>query len=124
MLTLRRNQRKLIFMKIISRILVTALALLIVSYFIPGITVSGIYIALISAVMLGVLNLIIRPILVVLTLPITIVTLGLFMFVINAGLFLFVASFVDGFAVDGFWVAMLGSLCVSIISAVGNKFIS
>ena len=110
-------------MKIITRILISALALLLVAKFIPGIVVDGLYPAIIAAVILGVLNVVVKPILVVLTLPITIVTLGLFMFVINAALFLFVASFVDGFMVDGFLVALLGSLIVSVISAIGNKLI-
>ena len=110
-------------MKIISRILVTALALLITAYLIPGIEVLGIYPAIIAALILGILNTIVKPILIILTLPITIVTLGLFMFVINAGLFIFAASFIDGFTVDGFWVALLGSLIVSVISSFGSKFI-
>lgn len=111
-------------MKLISKVLVSALALLIVAYFVNGIEVSSIYIAIITALVLGAVNLIVKPILVVLTLPITIVTLGLFMFVINAGLFWFVSTFIDGFSVSGFWVALLGSFCVSVISAVGNKLIS
>lgn len=111
-------------MKLIINVLITALALLIVAYFVPGVYVDGIYIAIITALVLGALNLIVKPILVVLTLPITIITLGLFMFVINAGLFLFAASFIDGFVVDGFLSALIGSLCVSVISAIGNKFVA
>ncbi len=110
-------------MKILTRILVTAFALLIVAKFLPGITVTGLIPALIAAFFLGVMNVLVRPILVVLTLPITIVTLGLFIFVINASLFWFVASFVDGFSVSGFWIALLGSLIVSVISSAVNKFI-
>jgi putative membrane protein len=110
-------------MKIISRILVTALALMITAYLIPGIEVTGLYPAVIAAVILGILNVIVKPILIILTLPITIVTLGLFMFVINASLFLFAASFIDGFVVDGFLVALLGSLIVSIISAFASNFL-
>jgi len=111
-------------MVIISRILVTALALLLAAYIVPGIEVEGIYIAIISAIILGALNLVVRPILILLTLPITILTLGLFMFVINAGIFLFVASFIDGFSVSSFWVALLGSFIVSVLSSIGNKCIS
>ena len=111
-------------MKIISRILISALALLIVARFIPGIEVVGVYAAIIAALVLGILNLVVKPILVILTLPITIITLGLFMFVINAGLFLFAASFIDGFNVDGFLIAIVGSLLVSVMSAIGNKFIA
>lgn len=110
-------------MKIITSILVTALALLLTSQLLPGIEVTGIYPALIAALVLGVLNVIVKPILVILTLPITILTLGLFMFVINAALFMFAASFIDGFGVDSFVWALLGSLLVSVSSAVANKFI-
>ena len=110
-------------MKIITKVLIAALALLLTAYLVPGIEVSGVYTAIIAAIILGVLNLFVRPILVILTLPVTILTLGLFVFVINAVLFLFVASFVYGFKVDGFWVALLGSLIVSVISTLGNKFV-
>lgn len=108
-------------MNIIIRVLVSALALLLVEWLIPGITIDSFYTAVIAAIVLGLLNLIARPILIILTLPITLVTLGLFLFVINAGLFLFTASFVDGFTVDGFLVALIGSVLVSVVSAVGNN---
>lgn len=111
-------------MKIISRILITALGLLLAAYLIPGIDVTSLYIAIITAIILGILNLIARPILVVLTLPITIVTLGLFIFVINALIFWFAASFIDGFSVDGFFPALLGSLVVSVVSTIGNKLLN
>lgn len=110
-------------MKIISKILLTALALFVVDYLIPGIEIDTLKTAIIAAVVLGVLNLIAKPVLVVLTLPITIVTLGLFMFVVNAVLFLLASSIVDGFVVDGFFLAVVGSFGVSVISAAGSKFI-
>jgi putative membrane protein len=110
-------------MKLLTRILITALALLLVSYLIPGIEVASFYAAIIAALILGLLNILVKPILVILTLPITILTLGLFIFVINAGLFLFAASFIDGFAVDGFISALLGSLIVSVISAFANRLL-
>ena len=86
-------------MGIITKLLLTVLALLLVSNFIPGITVSSFYIALIVAVVLGLVNLVLKPILIILTLPITLLTLGLFTFVINALLFWFVSTFIDGFVV-------------------------
>ena len=110
-------------MTIILRVLFNALGLLLIANFVPGITVSGFYTAVIAAVILGVLNAIVKPVLLILTLPITIITLGLFSLVINAALFLFAASFIDGFAVESFWYALLGSLLMSIISTVGNKWI-
>lgn len=111
-------------MKLLTRLLLTALVLLVVANYIPGIHVAGFYSAFIVAVILGLLNLFVRPVLVILTLPITLLTLGLFMFVINAALFWFAATFIDGFSVDSFGYALLGSLIVSVASAVGNKYIS
>lgn len=108
---------------LITKVLLSAVALLVVAYLLPGIEVESIYIAVIAAVILGLLNLIVRPVLFVLTLPVTIVTLGLFAFVLNALIFWFAASFVDGFSVDGFLSALLGSILVSIITALGDKFI-
>ncbi len=110
-------------MKIIARILITALALLIVSKIIPGVTVDGLYPALIAALILGGLNVLVKPVVVVLTLPISILTVGLFIFVINGAIFWFAASFLDGFAVSGFLVAIIASVIVSLISTVGNWLI-
>lgn len=111
-------------MTTLARILLNALALLLVAYYIPGIEVSGLYAAIIAAVILGLLNLIVKPVLLLLTLPITLLTLGLFTFVINAALFLFAASFIEGFTVDGFVPALIGSFLVSLIGTLGNKFIA
>ncbi len=110
-------------MKFIARLLITALSLILVTYIVPGIAVTSFVTAIIAAFILGILNAIVRPILVILTLPVTILTLGLFIFVINAGIFLFVASFVDGFHVAGFWSALFGSVLVSIISSIAQKIV-
>lgn len=110
-------------MKIISRIALTALALLLVSTFIPGVHIAGLYVAIIVAIILGILNAVIKPLFIILTLPLTILTLGLFIFVINASLFYFTASFVEGFTVTGFFPALLGSIVVSVISTLGNRFL-
>ena len=101
----------------------TAVALLITAYFIPGIVVESVYVAIITALVLGLLNLVVRPILFILTLPITILTLGLFAFVLNAFIFWFAATFIEGFIVEGFLAALIGSILVSIISAVGHSLI-
>lgn len=111
-------------MTLILRLLFNALGLLLIAEFVPGISVDGFYPALIAAVVLGILNIFIRPVLLILTLPITIVTLGLFALVINAALFLFAASFIDRFSVENFWYALLGSILMSIVSAVGNRWIN
>jgi len=110
-------------MKFITRLLITAFALVLVTYFVPGIAVTGLYPALIAAFFLAIVNAVVRPILVLLTLPITILTLGIFIFVINASIFLFVASFVDGFTVTSFWSALVGSVLVSIVSGIANRFL-
>lgn len=111
-------------MNIIVRWLITALALIGVAYLVDGIEVTSFTTALIVAVLLGFANILIKPILIILTLPINILTLGLFTLVINGFLFWFVASFVEGFEVDSIWVAILGAFLVSIFSFIGNKLFS
>lgn len=109
-------------MNILIKILATAATLLLVAYLVPGFAVASFYTALIVAVVLGLVNLIIKPIVVILTLPINILTLGLFTFVINALLLWFVASFIDGFSIDGFIPAFLGALIISIVSWLVGRF--
>lgn len=118
-----RIQYHVCMLSLIAQLLLSALTLLFVAYLVPGIDIDSIYIALIAAVVLGVLNMLVKPILVILTLPITIVTLGLFIFVINALMFLFAASFIEGFSVDGFIPALVGSLLVSVISLVTKQLV-
>ena len=110
-------------MKLLTKIAITALALLIVTKLSIGVSIDGLVSALIAAVVLGVVNTLVRPVLVLLTFPITLLTLGLFIFVINAALFYAVASIVDGFYVASFLSALVGSLLVSIMSAIGNWFV-
>ena len=86
--------------------ILNAVALLAVAYLLPGITVASFGSALIAALVLGLVNMLVKPVLVLLTLPITIVTLGLFLIVINALLFWFVGSVLKGFQVNGFWWAV------------------
>ena len=102
-------------MKFILKWLCSALALLAVAYLYSGVVVTSFTGALIAAAVLGVLNTIIRPLLVLLTLPVTLVTLGLFMFVINALMFWAAASLVSGLNVNGFWAALIGSLSYSLL---------
>lgn len=110
-------------MTIILRVLWNALGLLAIAYLIPQITIDSFTSALVAAIVLGVLNAVVKPILFILTLPITLLTLGLFSFVISAGLFLFAAEFLEGFAVENFWYALLGSILMSAISTIGAKWI-
>ena len=108
-------------MNLLARLLPVVLSLLLVSRYVPGITVSGFYTALIVALVLGVLNLTVRPILLILTLPVNLITFGLFTFVLNAGLFWFVATFVEGFSVAGFIPAFIGAFAVSVVHWIGEK---
>jgi putative membrane protein len=103
-------------MRLLLTWLINALALLALKYIMPSITVDSFVTALIVAVVLGFINTLIRPIFVILTLPVTILTLGLFIFVINGLLFWAVGSFVPGFHVDGFWSGVFGAIVYSIIS--------
>ncbi len=96
--------------------IVNALALLALPYVVPTIQVAGFGTALLVAVVLGLINTLLRPVLVLLTLPVTLLTLGLFIFVINALLFLLAGSLIDGFHVGGFWSALFGSIAYSLIS--------
>lgn len=96
--------------------ILNALALLAVANFVPGIHVDGFGSALIAAFFLGLINTLIRPLLLLLTLPVTLVTLGLFIFIINGLLFWFVGSVLRGFVVDSFWYGVFGAVLYSIFS--------
>ncbi len=96
--------------------LINAASLIAVAYLMPSISVADFTTALVAALILGLVNAVIRPVLVLLTLPVTILTLGLFIFVINGLLFWFVGSFIQGFVVAGFWAGVLGAMVYSLIS--------
>lgn len=98
-----------------------ALAIGISAAVIPGVALSGIWAALWVAVFLGIVNVLIRPLLILITLPINILTLGLFTFIINALLILLASSVVKGFAIEGFWTAVLFGIILSIISYILNN---
>jgi putative membrane protein len=103
-------------MHFLIRLIVNAVALMIVAYFLPGVSVTGVVGALVAAFVLGIVNAILRPILILLTLPIQIVTLGLFTFVINGVLFYWVGHWGIGLIVDGFWPAFWGAIVLGIVS--------
>jgi putative membrane protein len=105
-------------MKLLLRWLLAACALLLVAYVYDGVQVRSFPSALIAAAVIGLFYMLLRPVLVVLTLPVTVVTFGLFLFVINALLFWAAASVLDGFYVAGFWAALLGSVIYSVIMLV------
>ena len=105
-------------MKLIAKWLLAACALLLVAYIYPGVQLQGYGSALIAAAVIGLFNVLLRPVLVILTLPVTVITLGLFLFVINALLFWAASGLLDGFGVNGFWAAMLGSVIYSLLMLV------
>ncbi len=105
------------------RTLITILGLLLASAIIPGVTINGTGSVILAAILLGLANGFVRPVVFLLTLPITIVTLGLFLFVLNAAMFGLVAAMLDNFIVAGFWSAVFGSLIVSLTSTVASWYI-
>jgi len=109
--------------KFFLRAAISALGLWLASRVVPGISIDGAGTIAGAALLLGVVNAVVRPVLVVLTLPITILTLGLFLFVVNATTFALVAFFLDGFHIAGFVPALLGSLLVSFVSWLACAFI-
>lgn len=108
---------------ILLRMLICAFGLAISAWLIPGVQVDGLSTLIIAALLLGFVNALIRPIAVLLTLPITILTLGLFLFVINAAMFGLVARLLDGFVVSGFWPALFGWIIVWLTSWLASSLI-
>lgn len=111
-------------MNLILKWLISTVAVMLTSYLLPGVTLTGFWAALWTALFLGLVNAFIKPLLVLLTLPINIVTLGLFTFVINAALILLASSVVKGFFVEGFWVALLFSVILSLFNYLANTIFS
>ncbi|MGE4368959.1 MAG: phage holin family protein [Burkholderiaceae bacterium] len=105
-------------MELILIWILNAVALLVVAYILPGITVASFGSALIAALVLGLLNALVKPVLILLTLPITVVTLGLFLLVLNALVFWFAGSILKGFQVNGFWWALIGAVVYSLVSGL------
>ena len=110
-------------MKLLLRWIISAGAIFAVPYIVPGVHIASLYTAIIAAVVIALVNMIIRPILLLLTFPITLLTLGMFTLVINALMFWFVSTVVKGFYVDGFVAALLGSLAFWAVSWIGNAII-
>jgi putative membrane protein len=104
--------------------IIGTITILIVAFVLPGVRVAGLSSAVIAAAILGILNALVKPILVILTFPITLLTLGLFLFVINALMFLLAGSVFRGFKVDSFGTALIASIIVSIVSFVLNRILS
>jgi putative membrane protein len=111
-------------MGFVLRVIVNTLAIVVAAKLVPGIEVDGVLAAIAAGLLLGVVNAVVRPVLLVLTLPITLVTLGLFLLVLNGLCFWLVAAVVKGFQVAGFWSAVLGALVVSVVSWVVTLLVS
>ena len=103
--------------------LIAMLGLFLASKLLPGVSIHGTGTFILAAILLGVVNAVVRPIAFILTLPLTIVTLGLFLLVLNAAMFGLVAAFLDNFSVAGFWSALFGAIIVSITSTVSSWYI-
>ena len=108
---------------VLLRTMIIMLGLALASAIVPGVNILGTGSLIFAAILLGIVNAIVRPIAFVLTLPLTIVTMGLFIFVLNAAMFGLVASFLDNFQVAGFWSAIFGSIVVSITSTIASWYI-
>ena len=105
-------------MNFILKLLLSAISVILASYLLPGVYVEGFWMAFIVAVLLSLLNATLKPLLIIFTIPITFLTLGLFLLVINALMILIVDYFIEGFRVDGFWWALAFSLILSLINAL------
>src|SRR5687768_9882982 len=103
-------------MKLLLVWLINAVALIAVAYLMPSVTVSSFGAALVAALVLGLINAVVRPLLVLLTLPVTLLTLGLFIFVLNGLLFWMVGTWLQGFEVGGFWSGVIGAILFSVVS--------
>jgi putative membrane protein len=110
-------------MKLIVRVLVTSILVLLISHFMKGVHVASFTTALFVAIVLGLLNIFVKPILVLFTLPITFFTLGLFLLVINGLIIILCSNIVGGFAVDSFFTALLFSIILSVSQSLANLFI-
>ncbi len=108
---------------LLMRMGMVALGLYIASTLVPGVLIDNLKTLFLAALLLAVINAVVRPVIVLLTLPFTVVTLGLFLFVINAAMFALIGVFLHGFRVDGFRSALFGSIVVGITSFIGNAFI-
>jgi putative membrane protein len=110
-------------MRFVIRLIITALAVVIAAYILPGVRVEGGLTAIVVAAVLALLNAFIKPLLIILTIPITVVTLGLFLLVINALMIMLAGNLVEGFVVEGFWYALLFSIVLTIVVSLLNSLV-
>jgi putative membrane protein len=108
-------------MRFLLRVILNAAALLVAAWLVPGVQITGLGAAIVAGLLLGIVNALVRPILLLLTLPFTLLTLGLFIFIVNAICFALTAALVPGFRISGFFAALVGSIVVSIVSWILNS---
>ena len=111
-------------MRFLLRLLLNGIAIIVAAWFVPGVQLAGIVPALLAGALLGFVNALVRPILLLLTLPFTLITLGLFIFVVNAICFALTAALVPGFEISGFFSAFFGAIVVSLVSWVLNAMLA
>lgn len=108
---------------IVVRMAISMLGLFLASAIVPGVVMEGILTFILAALLLGLVNAVVRPVAFLLTLPVTVITLGLFLFVLNAAMFGLVAVLLDDFTVAGFWSAVFGAIIVSVTSTIASWYI-
>jgi putative membrane protein len=108
-------------MNFLAQLVASALAVIITSYLLPGVHIDSALTGVIVAAVLAILNTLLKPLLIILTIPITLVTFGLFLLIINAGIILLASKIVGGFHVSGFWTAFFFSIILSLITSIFNK---
>ncbi len=111
-------------MRLLLRVILNAAALLVAAWLVPGVQITGVGPAIVAGLLLGIVNALVRPVLLLLTLPFTLITLGLFIFVVNAICFALTAALVPGFRISGFFAALVGSIVVSIVSWILNTLLA
>ena len=110
-------------MRVLTKIALTAFTLLLIAEYVPGIAITSVWSAIVAACVLGLLNVLVKPLVVILTIPVTVLTLGLFLFVINAAFFVLAAGVTSGFSVNGFIPALIGSMVLSLVGMLSNRIL-
>jgi len=108
---------------LLAKLLITMVALFITAYIIPGMSIQGLFAGFVAALILGIVNVVVKPIFIVLTLPLTILTMGLFLLVVNGLMLMLSAALVPGFMVAGFWSAVFGAILLSIVTWFLNSIL-
>jgi putative membrane protein len=111
-------------MRLVIRVLINTAAILLAAHLVPGLAVRNLTTALVAGLVLGIINAVVRPVLVVLTFPITLVTLGLFLLVLNGFCLWLASTLVPGFEVQGVWAAVLGAVVISVVSWLASALVS